>query len=548
MRPRARPERAFRSATNVHLKFVARSGVVAALPGSCDAAVSYVQRDLNRLFCTTRTIAHWQTGVRLHAPRSSASTDSTLSSAGATLSSYPWRIEDARRAPVVKWGHACIPIARERRPPIETSAAGLIPERLQTVLKDGEFVLCRTGDPGGSSASRSVLVMMPRSEHPRPQTVRMLEHEYSLRDELDPLWAVRPVALTMHDGRTALVLEDPGGEPLTQVRRHTDHDCRGPPCGCRCVGSSPAPARPRPHSQGPQTGQRDDRLAKRPSLAEGLRHRDSDPSRASSAGTAGVHHRNARLYGAGANGLDESVDRCPQRPLCSWRRAVRTVDRQSAVHRVRSDGVGARPHRAAAGAAERAAARDTGCGLGDRDEAARQDRRGSLSDRRRLSSTTCGAASRSGKADGRIDAFPLAEHDTPDRLVIPEKLYGRAREIETLLGAFERLVTSGTPELVLVSGYSGIGKSSVVNELHKVLVPPRGLFASGKFDQYKRDIPYATLAQAFQSLVRNLLGKSDAELSGWRDALARGAGPEWATDDRPRPGAQADHRRPASSS
>src|SRR5262249_54567546 len=61
------------------------------------------------------------------------------------------------------------------------------------------------------------------------------------------------------------------------------------------------------------------------------------------------------------------------------------------------------------------------------------------------------------------------------------------------------------PELVLVSGYSGIGKSSVVNELHKPLVPPRGLFASGKFDQYKRDIPYATLAQAFQSLVRPLL-------------------------------------------
>ena len=60
---------------------------------------------------------------------------------------------------------------------------------------------------------------------------------------------------------------------------------------------------------------------------------------------------------------------------------------------------------------------------------------------------------------------------------------------------------------MLVSGYSGIGKSSVVNELHKVLVPPRGLFASGKFDQYKRDIPYATLAQAFQSLIRPLLGE-----------------------------------------
>ena len=80
----------------------------------------------------------------------------------------------------------------------------------------------------------------------------------------------------------------------------------------------------------------------------------------------------------------------------------------------------------------------------------------------------------------------------------------------------------GAPELVLVSGYSGIGKSSVVNELHKALVPSRGLFASGKFDQYKRDIPYATLAQALRSLVRPLLGKSEAEVRPWRDAL-RGA-------------------------
>jgi len=85
-------------------------------------------------------------------------------------------------------------------------------------------------------------------------------------------------------------------------------------------------------------------------------------------------------------------------------------------------------------------------------------------------------------------------------------------------------VANGAPELVLVSGYSGIGKSSVVHELHKVLVPPRGLFASGKFDQYKRDIPYATLAQAFQSLVRPLLGQSEAELGRWRGALSEALG------------------------
>ncbi|HEX8799570.1 MAG TPA: serine/threonine-protein kinase PknK, partial [Terriglobales bacterium] len=123
------------------------------------------------------------------------------------------------------------------------------------------------------------------------------------------------------------------------------------------------------------------------------------------------------------------------------------------------------------------------------------------------------------EANGCITDFPLGQRDAPDRLLIHEKLYGRAREIETLLLAFDRVVAGGKPELVLVSGYSGIGKSAVVNELHKPLVPPRGLFASGKFDQYKRDIPYATLAQAFQSLIRPLLSKSEEELSMWRNAL-----------------------------
>ena len=88
---------------------------------------------------------------------------------------------------------------------------------------------------------------------------------------------------------------------------------------------------------------------------------------------------------------------------------------------------------------------------------------------------------------------------------------------------------------MLVSGYSGIGKSAVVNELHKPLVPPRGLFASGKFDQYKRDIPYATLAQAFQSLIRPLLSKSEDELDALARRASRGAGAERTADGRSRP-------------
>jgi predicted ATPase len=127
-----------------------------------------------------------------------------------------------------------------------------------------------------------------------------------------------------------------------------------------------------------------------------------------------------------------------------------------------------------------------------------------------------------------IDQFPLGEQDRPDRLRIPERLYGRHNEINTLLASFDDVVATGTPQLVVVCGAPGVGKSSVVNELHKVLVPPQGLFASGKFDQLKPDIPYATLAQAFGGLMRYLLGKPEAELSKWRHDLRQALDPNGA--------------------
>jgi len=128
-------------------------------------------------------------------------------------------------------------------------------------------------------------------------------------------------------------------------------------------------------------------------------------------------------------------------------------------------------------------------------------------------------------AQGTIGDFTLAEQDEADQLLIPEKLYGRADEINLLLAAFDGVVKSGTSRLVLVSGYSGIGKSALVSELDKALPAIGGLFASGKFDQYKPDIPYATLAQAFRGLIRRLLAKRDTELAPWRDALREALDP-----------------------
>src|ERR1700733_8926513 len=108
--------------------------------------------------------------------------------------------------------------------------------------------------------------------------------------------------------------------------------------------------------------------------------------------------------------------------------------------------------------------------------------------------------------------------------MIPEKLYGRESEIATLLAAFERVAMHGGSEFILVSGYSGIGKSSVVNELHKVIVLPRGIFISGKFDQRLRDTPHATLAQAFQGLIQQLLNGHADDIARWRDAIKEAVG------------------------
>ncbi|RZT28851.1 ATP-binding protein [Cupriavidus agavae] len=121
--------------------------------------------------------------------------------------------------------------------------------------------------------------------------------------------------------------------------------------------------------------------------------------------------------------------------------------------------------------------------------------------------------------------FALDQYGSEDRLVIPEKLYGRETEVQTLLAAFERCTQKRSLEFALVSGYSGIGKSSVVNELHRALVPSRGLFAFGKFDQYNRGVPYATLVQAFRGLVRGLLAKAPAERLTWRSAFQEALAP-----------------------
>jgi len=138
---------------------------------------------------------------------------------------------------------------------------------------------------------------------------------------------------------------------------------------------------------------------------------------------------------------------------------------------------------------------------------------------------------------GEIADFPLAERDLSGNFQIPQKLYGREREIDTLLAAFARVaspaeervpvgknVNRSTVEMMLVSGYSGIGKSALVQEIYKPITQQRGYFIAGKFDQLQSNIPYLAIVQAFKSLVRQLLSESAARLAQWRSKILAAVG------------------------
>jgi PAS domain S-box-containing protein len=390
-------------------------------------------------------------------------------------------------------------------------------QSLQILWQDGEHVFCRGQRPGNDGAD-IVLIVRPAADYPSSASLDRLAHEFRLKDELDSAWAVRPLELLREDGRTSLVLEDPGGEPLELL-----------------LGAPMETGRVLRFAAGiaAALGQFHQR---------GLVHKDFKPAHVLVNGTDG----RARLTGFGIASRLPREHQAPEPPETiagtlaymapeQTGRMNRSIDSRSDLY---SLGVviyqmltGVLPFSASepmewvhchiARKPMPPSERLTSIPaplcqivmklLAKTAEERYQTAAGVEQDLRR-----CLAAWESHR---QIDGFPLGEHDTPDRLVIPEKLYGREREVNRLLAAFNRVITRGAPELVLVSGYSGIGKTAVVNELHKVLVPPRGLFAAGKFDQYKRDIPYSTLVQAFQSLVRPLLGKRDAELASWRAAL-----------------------------
>src|SRR6266702_1441510 len=392
----------------------------------------------------------------------------------------------------------------------------------QVLWEDGERVFCRGNSHGDDTTL--VLAVLPASEHPAPAVLDRLAHEYELKDELDRAWAARPLELIRERGRTMLVLEDPGGELLERLlgapletehflrlaiditvalgklhRRGLLHkdikpanimvNCADGQARLTGFGIASRVPRERQASKPPETIA--GTLAYMAPEQTGRMNRSIDSrSDLYALGVTFYQMLTGSLPFTAADPMEWVHCHIARKPLPPSERLENIPAPVSAIVMKLLAKSAEERYQTAAGV--------------------ESDLQRSLTE---------------WETQRRIDEFPLGEHDTPDRLLIPEKLYGRESEIDALLAAFDRVVAGGKPELVLVSGYSGVGKSSVVNELHKSLVPPRGLFASGKFDQYKRDIPYATLAQAFQSLVRLLLGKSEDELSQWRDALHDALGP-----------------------
>jgi AAA ATPase domain/Protein kinase domain len=397
-----------------------------------------------------------------------------------------------------------------------------VPEgELEVLWDDGEFILSRVRR---QADGRSTLLMRPAAAHPTATSLARLEHAHALRAELDASWAARPTDLIGARRRLALRVEDPGGRVLATL-----------------LG--------KPWDVGPFLRA----AAGVASALSGLHrhdlvHKDVKPSNV----LVDVATGEAWLAGFGLTTRLVRERRAPSPPQAitgplaymapeQTGRMNRSVDTRSDLY---SLGVtlyemltGTLPFKASEPmewihchiARQPVPPGERVLGipamlsaivlklLAKNAEDRYQTARGVEADLRRCLADW--------ESAGRIEPFPLGARDVPDRLLIPERLYGREREIAALVDAFERVASDGRQAFVLLSGYSGVGKSSIVNELQQVVVRRRGLFASGKFEPHERDIPLAPLARAFRDVVRSVLLLSEDGLQRWREdiRLALGA-------------------------
>ncbi|TAU83251.1 AAA family ATPase [Rhizobium leguminosarum] len=387
------------------------------------------------------------------------------------------------------------------------------------LLEDNKFVLYRGWSP---ERNASVLLKSPLQDTDAGEGLRILEHELDLAEKLDLSWAAKPLALERHDGRTFLVLSDEGGAPLVNNVGNPFEIER-----FMVVATNAAAALRNAH-------------------AVALVHKDVRPDNilVDSSGWIWL----TGFGKAGPTTLKELPTVLPVAPVDlayispeQTGRVKLPIDARSDLYSlgvvlyqiltgelpfVATDAVEwihahvarqpippSQRHDEVPATLEAIVLKL----LAKKPEHRYQTAAGLEADLRRCLE--------SWRQSGRIDQFDVATDDASDRFRVPEGLYGRASHSDAIAAAFKRVKSSGRSEVVLVSGPAGVGKSSIVQELRNKYFPHAGMFASGKFDQYSRDIPYATIAQAFRVLVRQILGSGDTDLARWRQALVEVLGP-----------------------
>lgn len=390
---------------------------------------------------------------------------------------------------------------------------------LAKLREDVEFVLYRAKPPTGRPP---VLVLATNPGVGDESRAARLAHELAILKDLDPDWAVKPLSWVHDKGRILLALHDPGGQPLDviladkpiQLRRFLE------------IAVGIASALRHVHELGlihkdirpanifiEESG--NVRLMGFGFASHLPRERQAEVSPAVMEGTLGymapeqtgrinrsVDHR-SDLYSLGITLYEMVVGALPFAASDAIEWVHSHIARQPPPPSLRREGI---PPQIDAIILKL---------LAKNAEDRYQTSAGVEHDLRRCI--------RDLREPRTLAPFPLAEHDQPNRLLISEKLYGQEQAISALGAAYQR-AAQGRFEVVLVSGNSGVGKSSAVNELLKSIHLAHGMSAAGKVDQYKRDIPYSSLTEAFQNLVRHILSQDDSGLRRWRLAITTALG------------------------
>jgi PAS domain S-box-containing protein len=391
--------------------------------------------------------------------------------------------------------------------------------RFETLREDAELVLHR----GRSlSSNDTVLVLAPVLRQADADHLQRFQHEEALGGQLDAVWAIQPLGMAHWEDRTVLLLRDPGGQPLerqlgrpltlahfldlavglTSALRQV-HACGlihkdlkpgnifvDEAATVRLTGFGRATRMPRERQAAAVPERIAGTLAYMAPEQTGRINRSIDSR--------------SDLYSLGVTLYEMLVGALPfaaSKPM-EW--IYNHIARIAPPPSVRVEGV---PPPVDAIILKL---------LSKNAEDRYQTAAGVEYDLRR-----CQNALRAGRG---IDSFPLASRDWSDQLRIPERLYGRENDLGQMVAALDRVGTRGSFEFLLVSGGAGIGKSSLVNELRSAIHPTRGAFAAGKFDRHRQHIPYATLIEVFQGLLRQILSQSDSDLDRWRTSLESAIG------------------------